>query len=64
MLIAFGLTSLFCLGTLVYCLRRKHMFLSNKLDNVISYQEQQSEFADVTMHHPSKLSTSSSSDRS
>lgn len=41
------------------------MFLANRLDNVISYQEQQSEFADVTLRHPSKLNTTtSSSDRS
>jgi hypothetical protein len=64
MLVAFGLTSLFCLGTLVYCLRRKHLFLANRLDNVISYQDQQSEFADVTLRHPGKLNTTSSSDRS
>ena len=37
---SFGLLSLACLGTLVYCLRKKHIFLTTRLDHVISYQEQ------------------------
>jgi hypothetical protein len=47
MLVVFGVLSLFCLGLVVFCLRRKTIGLKKRLDHEVRYQEQQNEFSVV-----------------